>query len=96
MNDIEIVEKLKKTYPGMSKSVFSMGKKPEYYGVELTDYAQLVAGLRSRRTDRRRKPYRITFRLTKSEFEQFELARGADTRQDFCEEIVKQALQIGG
>ena len=84
-SDTEIVAKLKETYPGMSKSVFSMGKKPDYYGVELTELAQLLAG-----------PYRITFRLTKSEFEQFELARGADTRQDFCAEIVRQALQIGG
>lgn len=95
-SDVEIVAKLKETFPGMSKSVFSMGKKPDYYGVELTELAQLLAGLKSRKTDKRRKPYRITFRLTKSEFEQFELARGADTRQDFCAEIVRQALQIGG
>ena len=95
-SDTEIVAKLKEKYPGMSKSVHSMGKKPDYYGVQLTDPAQLIAGLKSRKTDKRRKPYRITFRLTKSEFEQFELARGADTRQDFCAEIVRQALQIGG
>ncbi len=94
MKDSEAVEILKKTYHGMSKSVLSMGKKPEYYGVELTPYAKGVVGLR--KIDRRRKPYRITFRLTEAEFTQFELARGCDSRQDFCSEIVKQALQIGG
>ena len=94
MKDAEAVAVLKETYPGMSKSVLSMGKKPEYYGVELTPYAKSVVGLR--KIDRRRKPYRITFRLTEDEFTQFELARGADTRQEFCSEIVKQALQIGG
>ena len=94
MKDIEAVALLKDTYPGMSKSVYSQAKKPEYYGVELTDLAKAMIGLRSRRKDLRRKPYRITFRLTEAEFTQFELARGADTRQDFCSEIVRQALQI--
>ena len=95
MNDKEVVEKLKQTYPGMSKSVFSMGKRPEYYGVELTDLAKMMAGMKRRNSDRRRKPYRITFRLAESDFAQFELARGRDSRQDFCEEIIRQALQIG-
>lgn len=94
-SDVEIVAKLKETYPGMSKSVYSMGKKPEYYGVQLTDLAKILAGLRSLKSDKRRKPYRITFRLTEAEFEQFELARGADTRQDFCSSIVRIALQLG-
>lgn len=93
-SDTEIVTKLKNTYPGMTKSVYSMGKKPEYYGVQLTDLAQILAGLKSRKKDLRRKPYRITFRLTEAEFTQFELARGGDTRQDFCSAIVKEALQI--
>jgi len=94
MKDIDAVKLLKDTYPGMSKSVYSQAKKPEYYGVELTDLAKAMIGLRSRKKDLRRKPYRITFRLTEAEFTQFELARGADTRQDFCSEIVRQALQI--
>ena len=92
--DREAVERLKPTYPGMSKSVYSMGRHPERYGVQLTDRAQEIAGLRARKIDRRRKPYRITFRLTEAEYTQFELARGTDTRQDFCSEIVRQALQI--
>ena len=92
MTDTEIVSKLKETYPGMSKSVFSMGKKPERYGVQLTDYAQIVAGLKSRKIDRRRKPYRITIRLTEADYAQFELARGMDTRQSFAEAIIKQYL----
>lgn len=94
MSDREAVELLKPRYPGMSKSVFSMGRNPARYGVELVNDAKLLCGLRSRKIDKRRKPYRITFRLTESEFEQFELARGADTRQDFCSEIVRQALQL--
>lgn len=95
MKDKEAVEKLKTYYPGMSKSVFSLTKKPEYYGVELVPGAKSLIGLGKRR-DVRRKPYRITFRLTEEAFEQFELARGCDTRQQFCEEMVKQLLQIGG
>lgn len=94
MLDKDAVEILKKTYPGMTKAVYSMTKKPERYGVELTARAKSLVGMR--KIDKRRKPYRITFRLTEDEFTQFELARGCDTRQDFCSEIVKQALQIGG
>lgn len=94
MKDIEAVSILKETYPGMSKAVLSMGRRPAYYGVELTPLAKAKIGMR--KIDRRRKPYRITFRLTEAEFTQFELARGCDSRQDFCSEIVRQALQIGG
>ena len=94
MTDTQAVSKLKEIYPGMSKSVFSMGKKPEYYGVQLTDLAQEIAGMRSRKKDLRRKPYRITLRLTEADFTQFELARGMDTRQSFAETIIKQALGI--
>lgn len=92
MKDTEAVAILKQTYPGMSKSVLSMGKRPEYYGVELTPLAKSKIGMR--KIDRRRKPYRITFRLSEAEFEQFELARGNDSRQDFCAEMVRQSLQI--
>lgn len=92
MKDIEAVAILKQTYPGMSKSVLSMGKKPEYYGVELTALAKSKLGMR--KIDRRRKPYRITFRLTEADYEQFELARGADTRQTFAEAIIKNYLAI--
>lgn len=94
MKDTEAVALLKQTYDGMSKSVYSMAKKPERYGVELTLRAKAIIGLRSRKSDKRRKPYKITFRLAEPEFEQFELARAHDTRQDFCEAIVKQALGI--
>lgn len=90
----ETVEKLKQTYPGMSKSVYCMGNRPEYYGVQLTDHAQEIAGLRSRKMDRRSKPCRITFRLTEADYEQFELARGMDTRQSFAETIIKNYLAI--
>ena len=92
MKDVEAVALLKQTYPGMSKSVLSMGKKPEYYGVELTALAKSKLGMR--KIDRRRKPYRITFRLTEADYEQFELARGADTRQVFAETIIKNYLAI--
>lgn len=94
MKDAEAVELLKRTYKGMSKSVYSMSKKPERYGVELTLRAKAIIGLRSRNSEKRRKPYKITFRLAEAEFEQFELARAQDTRQDFCETIIKQALGI--
>lgn len=94
MKDTEAVAVLKETYPGMSKSVLSMGRNPIRYGVELTPDAKRMIGLT--REDRRRKPFRLTVRLSAAEFEQFELARGCDTRQDFLSEIVKQALQIGG
>ena len=90
MKDSEAVAILKQTYPGMSKSVLSMGKRPEYYGVELTALAKSKIGMR--KIERRRKPYRITFRLNEEEFEQFELARGNDSRQDFCCELINQAL----
>ena len=90
----EAVAKLKDVYPGMSKSVFSMGRRPEYYGVQLTDLAQEIAGLRERKIDRRRKPYRITLRLTEADYEQFELARGTDTRQSFAENIIKNYLAL--
>ena len=94
MKDSEAVAVLKETYPGMSKSVLSMGRKPDRYGVELTPLAKRKIGIT--KADRRRKPFRLTVRLSEDEFQQFELARGCDTRQDFCSEIIRQALQIGG
>lgn len=94
MLDRDAVELLKHTFPCMSKSVYSMAKRPDKYGVELTRLAQNIIGVNERKSDKRRKPYRITFRLTQEQFEQFELARGGDTRQDFCEAIVKEALQL--
>lgn len=92
--DREAVELLKPTYPGMSKAVLSMGRKPERYGVELTRGVMAILGMRSRKIEKRRKPCRITFRLTEDEFGAFELARGHDSRQDFCEAIVKEALGL--
>ena len=94
MRDIDAVSLLKKTFPCMSKSVYSMAKRPDKYGVELTRLAQNIIGVNERKSDKRRKPFRITFRLTQEQFEQFELARGGDTRQDFCESMVKEMLKI--
>lgn len=92
MKDTEAVTILKQTYPGMSKSVLSMGKRPEYYGVELTALAKSKIGMR--KIERRRKPYRITIRFTEADYEQFELARGTDTRQTFAENIIRNYLAI--
>lgn len=97
--DIKITDRLavallKPTYPGMSKSVLSMGRNPDRYGVELTNEAMCILGLRSRKSDKRSKPCRITFRLTESDFNLFELARGESTRQDFCEMLIKEALGL--
>lgn len=94
LRDIDAVALLKKTFDGMSKSIYSMTKRPEKYGIELTKLAQSIVRSDEKRADNRRKPYRITFRLTYDQFEQFELARGNDTRQDFCESIVKDSLGI--
>ena len=91
MKDKEAVEVLQRTFPRMSKSIYSMSKRPDQYGVELTKLAQTLIGM-NKRTDKRRKPYRVTFRLTQEDFEQFELARGNDTRQTFCEAVFKNYL----
>lgn len=94
MLDKDAVALLKQTFPCMSKSVYSMTKRPDKYGVELIPLAQRILGESERKSDRRRKPYRVTFRLTQDMFEQFELARGNDTRQDFCEAIIREALGL--
>ena len=94
MRDIDAVALLKQTFDGMSKSIYSMTKRPDKYGIELTKLAQAIVHSDEKRKDNRRKPYRITFRLSYDEFEQFELARGNDTRQQFCEAIVKDSLGI--
>lgn len=94
MTDREAVEILKQRYPGMSKSVYSMGKNPDRYGVELTKDVLQILGVRKHKLDRRRKPHRIMCRLNDDDFEQFELARGGEARQDFLESIVRGALQL--
>lgn len=92
MIDRDAVQILKHKYPGMSKSVYSMAKNPDRYGVELTNIAKRLVGVI--KADKRRKPCRITFRLTQEDFEQFELARGGDSRQDYCESMVRSMLQL--
>ena len=39
-----VIERLQKKHPGMSKYIFSMTRKPDYYGIDLTQAARKLAG----------------------------------------------------
>lgn len=61
----EVKEALKDIYPGMSKSVYSMGKNPQYYGVELTERAKMISCEIEPRLEHRKNPCRLYLRVGK-------------------------------
>lgn len=61
----EVKEALKDIYPGMSKSVYCMGKNPQYYGVEHTDRVKRICCEVEPRRENRKNPCRLYLRVGK-------------------------------
>lgn len=61
----EVKEALKDIYPGMSKSVYFMGKNPQYYGVEHTDRVKRICCEVEPRRENRKNPCRLYLRVGK-------------------------------
>ena len=61
----EVKEALQEIYPGMTKSVFSMGKNPAYYGVELVERAKRLADVIEPKRENRTNPCRLYLRVGK-------------------------------
>lgn len=54
-----VIERLQKKHPGMSKYIFSMTRKPDYYGIDLTQTARKLAGKKPKKEEHREKPCRF-------------------------------------
>lgn len=61
----EVQEILREIYPGMSKAVFSMGKNPQYYGVEHTERVKRICGEVEPKRENRKNPCRLYLRVNK-------------------------------
>lgn len=87
------IEKLKKKHPGMTKAIFSMTRKPDYYGIDLTQSARKEAGKKPKVTEAREKPCRLYVRLTTKDFRALTARLNGSTKQEFIEALILKALK---
>lgn len=88
-----VIEKLKQKHPGMTKTIFCMTRKPDYYGIDLTQAARKEAGKKPKRIEYREKPCRLYVRLSCRQFERLTARLNGRTRQEFIEELILKALK---
>lgn len=90
----DVIERLQKKYPGMSKSIFSMTRKPDYYGIDLTQSARKEAGKKPKIQEHREKPCRLYLRLDTKQFRALSERLNGRTKQEYLEELVTKALEV--
>ena len=88
-----VIEKLKKKHPGMSKAVFSMTRKPDYYGIDLTQAARKEAGKKPKVEEHREKPCRLYLRLDTTDFKAVSGRLNGRTKQEYLEDLVRRDLK---
>lgn len=89
----ETIEKLKKKHPGMSRYIFSMTRKPDYYGIDLTQSARKEAGKKPKVQEHREKPCRLYVRLTTRDFKALTARLNGISKQDYIEALILKALK---
>lgn len=89
----DVIERLQKKHPGMSKAIFSMTRKPDYYGIDLTQSARKEAGKKPKVEEHREKPCRLYLRLDTTQFRALSERLNGRTKQEWLEELVTKALQ---
>lgn len=89
----ETIEKLKKKHPGMSRYIFSMTRKPDYYGIDLTQSARKEAGKKPKVQEHREKPCRLYVRLTTRDFKALTARLNGSSRQGYIEALILKALK---
>ena len=88
----ETLENLQKRFPGMSKSIFSLTRKPERYGVDLTQTARKLAGKKPKVEEHRNKPCRLYLRLDTRLYRKLTGRLNGMTVQDYLEALVRADL----
>ena len=88
-----VIERLQKKHPGMSKYIFSMTRKPEYYGIDLTQSARKEAGKKPKVEEHREKPCRLYVRLSTTDFRALSERLNGSSKQDYIEALILKALK---
>ena len=88
-----VIETLKKKHPGMSKYIFSMTRKPDYYGIDLTQSARKLSGKKPKVEEHREKPCRLYLRLDTRLYRRLTERLNGRTKQDCLYELVIKDLK---
>ena len=88
-----VLERLQKKFPGMSKSIFSMTRKPDYYGIDLTQTGRKVADKKPKVIEHREKPCRLYVRLSTRDFRRLSERLNGISKQDYIEALILKALK---
>lgn len=88
-----VIEKLQKKHPGMSKAIFSMTRKPDYYGIDLTQAARKEAGKKPKVEEHREKPCRLYLRLDTRQMKALSARLNGRTKQEYLEALVRRDLE---
>lgn len=98
----DAVNVIKEQYPGMDKHLLSKVENPDKYGVRLVNGAEqaledafATTALKPRRPDKRRKPMRVSCRMSKTQYERLQQAlnkAGYSTFQDGITAIITEWL----
>lgn len=88
-----VIERLQKKHPGMSKYIFSMTRKPDYYGIDLTQSARKEAGKKPKVEEHREKPCRLYVRLSTTDFRALTERLNGISKQDYIEALILKALK---
>lgn len=89
----ELIKKLQKKHPGMSRYIFSMTRKPDYYGIDLTQAARKEAGKKPKVEEHREKPCRLYVRLSTTDFRALSERLNGISKQDYIEALILKALK---
>ena len=89
----EMIKKLQKKHPGMSRYIFSMTRKPDYYGIDLTQAARKEAGKKPKGEEHREKPCRLYVRLSTTDFRALTERLNGISKQDYIEALILKALK---
>lgn len=88
-----VIERLQKKHPGMSRYIFSMTRKPDYYGIDLTQAARKLAGKKPKKEEHREKPCRLYVRLSTTDFRALSERLNGISKQDYIEALILKALK---
>lgn len=88
-----VIERLQKKHPGMSRYIFSMTRKPDYYGIDLTQSARKEAGKKPKVEEHREKPCRLYVRLSTTDFRALSERLNGISKQDYIEALILKALK---
>ncbi len=88
-----VIETLQKKHPGMSRYIFSMTRKPDYYGIDLTQTARKLAGKKPKVEEHREKPCRLYLRLDTRLFKRLTERLNGMSKQEYLENLVMRDLK---